>query len=235
MKMTIMGEKGNGPALMRASPTLWDKRYDLPLCPLNNNPWIYMAYADLVLRVRGEEKLDHRAVVKHYLDCQVSSGKFFRWPHNLGGQTSHDEIMGAAYFNTGIARNILCYLDEHRGDYNVTGEPARFMQFNVYRLPWLKPYLLARAGLKVNWARQLILAAHFTYSAFTNSGPTNAGGRLRNWLMLSVVRDLPLVRASARLWVKRVSRTDTLDGSLAIEPKEAPILAYLAPEEWVFP
>ncbi len=220
---------------MRADPTCWDSRYDLPLCPLNNNPWCYMAYADLVLDVLGEPRLDRRTVVKHYFECQISEGKFFRWPHNLGGQTSHDEIIGAAHFNTGIARSILFYLDDHWGNYNVTGEKARFLQFNVYRLPWLKPYLLARAGYKVNWARQLIFAAHITFSAFTNSGPDNAGGRLRNWLMLERMRDLPLVRAAARLWIKRVGAKDTLKGSLAIEPREVPILSELAPEGWVFP
>ncbi len=220
---------------MQADKSCWDDRYALPLCPLNSNPFIYMAYADLVLGLVDQRNLDRNWVRLHYLKCEKSCGLFYRWPDHSGGQASHDEIMGAAYFSAWIADRILMYLDAHWGNYNVTGEKARFLQFNVYRLPWLKPYLLACAGLKVNWARQLILAAHFTYSAFTNSGPTNAGGRLRNWLMLSVVRDLPLVRASARLWVVRISKRDTLKGSLAIEPKEAPVLAYLAPEEWRFP
>ncbi len=223
---------------MRADPTCWDSRYDLPLCPLNNNPWIYMAYADLILGIQGFE-LSRVQVKIHYYSCEAypsHMGLFWRWPDKSGGQNSHDEIMGAAYFHPYIASSILNYLDSTNGDFNVTGEkPSRWLQFNVYRLPWLKPYLLACAGRKVNLVRQAIFAAHITFSAFTNSGPDNAGGRLRNWLMLERMRDLPLVRAAARLWIKRVGAKDTLKGSLAIEPREVPILSELAPEGWVFP
>ncbi len=222
---------------MRADPTCWDSRYDLPLCPLNSNPFIYSAYADLILRLSGQ-KLDRIDVMNHFNRCQHEErdGRFWRWPDHSGGQNSHDEIMGACYFDDGIAIHILKYLDANNGDFNVTGEkPSRWLQFNVYRLPWLKPYLIACSGRKVNLVRQAIFAAHITFSAFTNSGPDNAGGRLRNWLMLERMRDLPLVRAAARLWIKRVGAKDTLKGSLAIEPREAPILSELAPEGWVFP
>jgi hypothetical protein len=211
----------------------WDARYGLPLLPANNNPWIYMAYLDTLMQFRGE-RLDRELVWQHFLRCEVEGepGLFHRWPGGYGGMNSHDEIMGAAYFDPRIADRILRRLDRKFGDFNNTGEkPSRALEYNVYRFGvWLRPYLASRAGrcivISPAWA------AHLAYATRDNDGD-NCGGRLRNWLMMHEMQRYAICRPAIRGWIKRrEERGETLRGSLEIEPRETPILGELAPLEW---
>lgn len=227
----------------------WDKRYELPLFPNFNNPWIYMAYADLALRLNKSPGIDRAKVVAHFQGCEAAAknrlpnerGMFARWPTG-SDQTSHDEIMGAAHFHQDIARWILRYLDENGGNFNQTGEPSKYpMRFNVYRMPYLRPYLVARAGFTPNPVEMAIWNAHLLWSAFTDRGENNAGGRLRNWLMIAEMERFPICQPAIWFWRWRMAKRpmERLNYSLFIEPGSngsgSTVLAALAPEEWLTP
>jgi hypothetical protein len=215
----------------------WDAEWDLPTFKAtNDNPWIYMAYADLVIQLAGEHPLLRSSVGRRFVACEIEPGLFTRWPGKRGF-TSHDEIMGAAYFDEWIARQILSYLDRTGGEYNADERRNEGrLSLNVYRFPWLRPYLLACAGFGVPIWGQLVWAAHMLYSAFTNGGPDNAGGRLRNWLMAHHMRHYPICAAAIWVWKRRLGKeSDGLKESLLIEPREVPELGWNAPYFWCWP
>ena len=90
----------------------WDPRYSLPLVPMHNNPWIYLAYCTRILRRDGgwwssENKQTFEASIQtHFERCSTDKlGYLKRWPE--GGICSHDEILGAAYLNSAFAGDAL--------------------------------------------------------------------------------------------------------------------------------
>lgn len=216
----------------------WDARFGLPLFPTTNNPWIYLAYLDRVLSKHLIGAIDREAVFAHFKRCEVDSektpGRFRRWPDGRGGRNSWDEIVGAAYMSEKIARRILRYLDSTGGYWNDTSEapPNHKIKFNVYRLVYLRPWLVARCGVKPSLCAQLIWAGHLLLAIRPNKKPGDQGGRLRNWIMFQAMREYPICRAAIKRWTKEMERAGhTLRDSLAREPRDA-FLVSLAPKEW---
>jgi hypothetical protein len=215
----------------------WDSRYNLPLCPGNNNPWIYMAYAVLLMELSGDGSYVGRLMVEnHFIKCEAAApkpapGLFMRWPDGSGGQNSHDEIMGAAFLSPWIAKRILAYLDANDGEFNVTGEPETPMQFNVYRMPFLRPYLLACAGTTPSPLSQAAWILSLAVDGLLRK-KEDCGGALRFWLMTKVMERYPMCRLAIWFWKRRVQKIQTPKSCLTIEPGEHPIFGQCAPETW---
>lgn len=220
----------------------WDARFGLPVCPSFNNPWIYGAYALKVMRVAGLTAIEEVALVDRFIDfakgCRIKPGLFNRWPDGGGGVTSHDELMGMAFISKNLAKEIVAYLDETDGVYlnkpeEKADHPNWEIRFNVYRMVFLLPFLRARAGHSLNLASQLVFAAHLWKDAFsakaTDTG--NAGGRLRNWLMLDTMEKTgPIASAGVWYWRSKMKALGFSPGeSLAKEPG-IPQIAGAAPK-----
>lgn len=145
--------------------SVWNPTYNLP-CGPGQNPWIYMAYYDTVLRLNGE-RLEALDLILFYIHCEVSGkpGLFKRFPDGGGGPTSHDEVMGLFSLMGNIVRDdsatdfersrakdimdrVLHRLDTHLGDFNSHSNPTGWnvFRYNIYRFYWLRPYLSAAAG-----------------------------------------------------------------------------------------
>lgn len=205
-------------------------QWQLPL--YHNNPWIYLGYVQLVLRLMGQE-LNDGDVVAYYEACEVPGrpGLLNRFPGGAGGQTSHDEVMGAASLSQAFAREILAHLDLTDGNYdNFPERPdPNVLRWNIYRFPWLRPYLAACAGYNVSLVSQAVWSGHVVWSALH---PDGAGPALRIWLMGDKMRQYPLCYLALRFWKSKQKRG--LNECLAIEPGILE-LAELAPKEWRWP
>lgn len=217
----------------------WHPQYNLPISEAGNNPHIYTAYAELVLRLHGETVVDQYK--EFYLLCAVperDGGLFYRWPGGRGGPNSHDEVMGACMMDRGIAREIIGYLDAHDGNFASHGsDPKNPERYNIYRFLWLRPFLAQCAGYRVGLVAQAIWCAKLIVDSFRhpNSSKIGPGARLRAWLMASQLRELP---ACALVWqwyrwrLERAGRT--LRHDLEQEPRWKE-LAELAPEKYLHP
>lgn len=202
----------------------WDDRYNLPLCPEFNNPWIYMAYAQLLLSCHGES-LDLNAVRDYYQKCRVEPGLFNRWPGGFGGRTSHDEVIGACYLSRDIAREVFRHLSMTNGDYNNTGEKENIIgEHNLYRFVWLRPYISKCGGYEIGTLSKIIFAAHVVVDSFQTG---DAGGKLKTYLMLEKMRYYSLIKKVDELWLYRMKKYSF---RLALA-KEVPVLSQFAPLE----
>lgn len=219
---------------------MWDGRHDLPLAPILNNPWIYSAYAALCMRLKDGGMFNRARVLAHFVACengvqnprQYDLGCFARWPDGSGGMTSHDEIMGAAFHDPWIALRILGHLDRTGGVMNNTGElpsDPLGLQWNVYRMIFLRPYLLACAEYDVNIFDQFLWCVSLIAS-FATSPKGDAGTRLRNWLMADKMKRYKLCRAVIQVWCTRIGMSPK--ECLAIEPGEYPVMSEIAPDSW---
>lgn len=214
----------------------WDSRFQLPTCPMNNNPWIYSAYAQKLMKQDGHV-LDDSAIEQFFAQCSVPKipGLFHRWPDGSGGTNSHDEILGAAYLSRDIAKQILLYLDAHDGDFSDLGETSENpFHFNVYRMVFLRPYLLARAypDQTIGVLSQSAWSGHIIFDAFTRK-MDDAGGALRNWIMFEEMERFPLCKAAISIWKERMRKASlTPKTAFSMEPHECPVYTQNAPEAW---
>jgi hypothetical protein len=210
----------------------WDQRYNLPLFPKMNNPWIYFAYAQLCLErwPIGGVTIHEPFIVEHFAKCEIEPGLFTRWPDKQGWFTSHDEIMGACFLSDRVAHRVLTYLEEHDGEFNWEGIKS-LEGFNVFRFPWLEPYLRQCAGWRVSLFSQLIWSAFIVWDALTRTpNLADAGGALRNWLMVEKMKTLPIAGIAAYFWKWRVQKKYTPAECLAREPGEP--LGEFGPRVW---
>lgn len=222
----------------------WSNPHSIPICPQTHNPWIYGAYALKVLRSVGIPAAEEIALLKNfqaYADkCRIKPGLFNRTPQESIWM-SHDELMGMAYISPDLAKEIVAYLKEHTGFYAnlpvdqdaITENIKSAVQFNFYRFPWLLPFLKAAAGYYVPPISQTLFALHLLNDLrITKAGQTtDAGGRLRIWLMLEHMQGFAISGAACRLWRWRMNRLGySPKNQLAVEPSECPILSELAPE-----
>lgn len=215
----------------------WDPRYNLPTLPNHNNPFIYMAYLDLAMRAYDGSQIERHLIWDFYAACEKESGLFYRWPDHGGGQISHDEVMGAAYFDPIIAKRILNYLDAHDGEFNVTGEPvdATGEKYNIYRMVWLRPYLMACCEDRpVSFISQIYWLVGLISDYFNEDA---GGGKLRTYLMASKMARFPMCKFFFDLWRTKMEKKGiTFKTALAIEPRENPVLTSLAPAKgWPLP
>lgn len=199
----------------------WDSTWCLPLKRLGNNPFIYMAYIDEVLRQNGE-RLPPTALINYYLQCEVKGklGLFYRSPSGAGGPTSHDEVMGLFALMSSIKHDpkstdwesqwaqtimdrVLFHLDFHLGDFNSHNNPTGWnpFRYNIYRFYWLRPYLATCAG-RHTWGTRLLwcLKLALGRKSDANTAVTGPGPRLRNWLMAGHMVDAS--RTCDKAWSK---------------------------------
>jgi hypothetical protein len=193
--------------------TAWDNEYQLPLVPMHNNPGIYCAYSFKIMKAHGIPAFEEIQFIHDFEifaeKCRVAPGLFNRWPEARGGVTSHDEIMGMAYISRKLANEILMYLYESDGIYcNVLEEltsrdPERF---NVFRLPFLEPFLRARAGYRVGLWNQIKFMGFVMSDYLTRKrdDTKDAGGMLRLWLMLDTMDKFKLCKLANDAWRARM-------------------------------
>jgi hypothetical protein len=213
----------------------WDARYNLPTCPEYNNPFLYMAYADLVIEQAEGAGLS-QALVNSYFDrCQFrfkEIGLFNRWPDGSGGLVSYDEIMGAAYFGPKFAVLIHDYLEEHGGIFNNTGEDKPDESMDIYRFIFMRPYLLACCGFRVSLWDQLLVALNLLLDCFSFA---SNGGKLKNYLLIYKMKGCWLVQLIGVFWRWQMKRHGcTFKTCLSKEPGDRyPIFGELAKDDWI--
>lgn len=178
----------------------WDYKYNLPLAPMCNNPWIYLAYATKI--ITSKESLDRAYssnIWNQLARCEKLPGLFNRWPDDKGGITSHDELIGIAYLDAHSAQRILKYLSDHWGHYNNQSNEG-FFRFNLNRFVFLKPFLKSCAGQPLTTLDKFLWSAYLIVDLITYVSK-DEGGRLMRWLMCERMQDI----WSTRLWQKRMS------------------------------
>ena len=214
----------------------WDAQWDLPIAKAGGNPWIYMAYADLTLKLHGET-LEREPIYEYAEACRVAYGLFYRRPDGSFGPTSHDELIGIASLCSGLAAEVVQYLDDRDGLYETHGPDAYPERYNVYRFLWLRPYLAARAGYRVSLISQAIWSLKLVVEAWSdrNGAKQGPGPRLRAWLMAAEMRRFPLCYLAWRFYRYMIERGgNTLRNDLMQEPAW-PVLAEMAPLAYEHP
>lgn len=199
----------------------WDPRYDLPTVPIHDNPSIYCAYAGKLI---GEEAKELLTPYQKFLEaCETKSGYITRWPN--GAASSHDELMGAAWFSPAFARRAVGYLNSTDGYWTEDNY--------VYRFMFLLPYLRARAHMTVSILSQLKFAAHVLYVSFF-SKPGEFSDHLLIWIMRSAMEEFTPCDLALRIWESRLL-------SKGYNPKrvfsehyltECPVFGQLAGLDW---
>jgi len=223
---------------------LWNSHWKLPLYP-GNNPAIYLAYTDLCARLMGERM--PRDEVQYLFSSCVVPGKrplVYRWPSGVGGPNSHDEVMGWAHLDEELAGELLDYLEKEDGMWDSHGlswnsKPERY---NIWRFPWLRPYLQACAGRRVSLFSQLIWCSRLLMNLrkldTSKHGPKP---RLMDWLMSYKMRQFPLCDLTWRFYRSRLEKKRIwLSHNLSQEPDGVPqggtaYLSSFAPELWLHP
>jgi hypothetical protein len=155
---------------------IWDRRYNLPLFPELNNPWIYAAY--FVKKNGLQGKLDF---MSHQERCKRGN-EYVRWPDGSGGHFSHDEKIGMAY---------LC-------DNSVAKKLLKSLPFKEYRFSFLAPFLQSRAGDYVPFFGKALFSAHCIFSAL--SWRSGSSGYLKIWLMSEEMNRYMLTRRAIGFW-----------------------------------
>lgn len=179
--------------------TVWDKNYNLPTIPRHNNGHIYCAYVTLTLEKLGENTSDIRAsYIDFFNKCQLPNGTFSRWPGGRGGDTSHDEIMGAAYMNDVFARSLIDYLTKMDGQFSVEKQEQYNERRNQFRFVWLMPFMKACAGYRVSLFSQAAWGLYALYNAATWKG--DCSGTLKVWLTLDRMKEYPLSAFFGFIW-----------------------------------
>lgn len=179
--------------------TVWDINYNLPTIPRHNNGHIYCAYVTLILEKLGENTSDIRAsYIDFFNKCQLPNGTFSRWPGGRGGDTSHDEIMGAAYMNDVFARSLIDYLTKMDGQFSVEKQEQYNERRNQFRFVWLMPFMKACAGYRVSLFSQAAWGLYALYNAATWKG--DCSGTLKVWLTLDRMKEYPLSAFFGFIW-----------------------------------
>lgn len=178
----------------------WDSQYHLPLIPEHNNPWIFCAYVQRLLWTNGDW-IPYSDIEKHISRCEEEPGFIQRWPGD--NNTSHDELLGAAFLSPAFSARAVDYLSKHNGYYT---QEKPTLRDNIYRYVFMLPALKAFANRPVNLFLQILLAFHVLWELyFVKAGEAN--DRLKIWLMYPYVKNLglsgPVVRYWARTWTKR--------------------------------
>jgi len=205
----------------------WDSRYNLPTFPMLNNPFIYLAYAKLVLRSHNEA-LKEYDILEYILKC-YKNGTFTRWPDGTGGMFSHDEVMGISYLNEQRAAMCINILEKSDGTFDAGDDEKK----NMFRLIFLMPFLKACAGYRVGLASQLLWSIHAVVTALKYK-PGAESGLLKMWLMIDKMKDYPLSNLACIIFRINMQKR-------GLDPKfifkryyltECPVMGEIAPEDW---
>lgn len=225
----------------------WDKNYNLPLTYALNNPWIYMAYAQRNCEADPSSPKIPRANIRaFYSRCIPTSGPslFYRWPDSRGGQTSMDELVGAAYLSPGIAwgiRNVLRHTGYVFNNQNITsGRLWSLKDWRTFGGMWMGRYVCLPAHLHAcqfqvpTRAQQFFWCLGILFSLL-NRSKSNCGGRLLSWILVSAQEKLGTkipwsIKTTINVWKKFVGMSPA--ECMVTEPKEYPVFAETAPKNW---
>ncbi len=206
----------------------WDSRYDLPTVPFHSNPSIYSAYAAKLI---GDEATELLAPYEKFLkSLEIAPGYITKWPG--GEKSSHDELMGAAWFSSAFASRALWHLQLTDGYWKPPGDPVNQKEY-VYRFIFLVPYLRARAHLPVSLWNQLKFSAHVLFVSFF-SKPGEFSDHLLVWIMRNAMEEFAVCDLALRIWESRLL-------SKGYNPKrvfsefyltEVPVFGRLAGLDW---
>ena len=214
----------------------WNYEWALPMGH-SGNPHLYLAYCDMVLNLRGA-RVPRGEYLSFYFACEVEPGLFKRWPDGAFGNTSHDEVIGAAAIDEHIAHGVLIHLDRTGGDYNPLKLPeTKPGRWNLYRMIWLRPYLVAASGFRMSPIDQVIWSLKLLVEMWSDSdsSKTGPGPRLRAWLMSYHTRKHALCALAWRLYRWQIQRKGcTLKHDLEQEPAW-PVLSELATNKYEHP
>lgn len=211
--------------LLRKS-NAWDARYDLPTCPTHNNPHIYIAFA---FRLCPEMAQLQKQAEEYILSCEVVPGYITRWPGS--DDTSHDELMGAAYIYQEFARRAVSFLAGNDNYYSLEKEPPE--KADQSRFLFLMPFLRACAGLRVSTRSQILFAAHVLFSAFLVK-PGHTSGILKIWLMAPKMRQFPICALALWIWAWRWKKRGFTPNSIfgRYYLREIPVFSQLAKDTY---
>lgn len=195
---------------------VWDDKYGIPNAPAFNNPHIYVAYCYMIAKKADEAQLafplDNKDTVEKYLImgqmyrrffnlCKINedtvfegkklkNGAFSRFPGGRGGDTSHDEIMGAAYMDNGISAYLIDYLTKLDGQFTANEVALYDESRNQFRFWWLMPFLKACAGYRVSLLSQFAWGLYAVIDAVGWKG--DCSGPLKTWLMYDKMKKYPV-------------------------------------------
>ena len=226
----------------------WDQRFNLPLVPMHNNPWIYLAYALKMIRLgkhTNDELIELVDLIEdHLARCRTKVwGEFYRWPEGLGGDTSHDEVMGIAYIDwclkleTAPTKAILERLLETDGVYNVQNVPEKIPEeHNIYRFVWMEAFLKActnkfRVGfISQFWFSVALLKDIFKYKKEDG----NESGLLLKWIMFEPMEKYLLSGITIGFWKSKMKKLGINPKQIFTEKylKECPAYGENAPNEF---
>lgn len=226
----------------------WDQRFNLPLVPQHNNPWIYAAYALKMIRLgkhTNDELIELVDLFEDHLAACRSPvwGEFFRWPDRSGGNTSHDEVMGIAYIDwclklsTKPTAAILGRLLETDGVYNVQNVPEKIPEeHNIYRFVWMESFLKActtfmRVGLISQfWFSLPLIVDVFKYKK-EDGGES---GLLLKWISFEPMEKFLLSAICIKLWKNKMEELGISPKQIFKEKylKECPVFAEHAPDKF---
>lgn len=179
---------------------LWGHYTNIPSIPEHNNPGIYTALV-IHLLAHHDHRWDYLPSIEEH--CLLLEDKWTRWPSGLGGNISHDEILGWSYLSRRAACAYLGHLEHRFGFFpNEKGE----FQWNrwMYRFVFLKPFLLNRINAPVPLIHKLLWSVYVLQSALRTKRDTfDADGVIKVWLMCRY----PVVEWVANFWRRRINRT----------------------------
>lgn len=211
----------------------WTAAFEIPGVPLHRNPHIYCAYmTKLAKRWPVAWLIYEQLILPNILDyiqkCESPLGFVSRFPES--GETSHDEIMGAAYHSNEYAQRALAFLDRRDGVLTPEGDDETK---NVYRFIFLRPYLRACAGERLGIATQLAYISSLLPEIFTGAKGKGTSGILMQWMMNEKMEKFPLVAAFIGMWRWRLEAQGCTAQKIFQTSylTECPIFAQLAQED----
>jgi hypothetical protein len=209
---------------------VWDARFDLPLVPEHNNPHVYGSY---IFSLLGEPEELRQRFAAYIISCETAPGQITRWPDGSGGRVSHDEIFGAASFDSDIAQDILWRLFYNDGLYNKDDREVD----NNWRFFFLTPYLRSlinrkRPDFRVSLWSKCMYVIPVLISAILHTKSQGASGPLKIWKMNKEMRRHALCGITIRIWEKAMLKKGiTLAWLLQNELGAYPELLELLPEK----
>lgn len=227
----------------------WDDKYGIPNVPSHNNPHIYVAYCymiadryDVKRNPEIQEKYDLMLAMyrRFWEGCQIGEnhifegkklnpGTFSRFPGGRGGDTSHDEIMGAAYLYKSAAEYLVDYLTKTDGQFSINATATYDESRNQFRFWWLMAFLKACAGYRVSLVSQFAWGLYALYNAFTWKG--DCSGTLKVWLTLDKMKKYPLSAFFGFIWKLWMEKKHKLTPKIVFTKyylTEVPVLGQIA-------
>ncbi len=143
-----------------------------------------------------------RALVR---ECQIEPGLIRRYPGDIGVQ-SHDDLVGIAWFDPVLAREILFYGEDHKYSWNTEYPGVWRLRTFFYRIGGFVPFLKARSGFDLNWFDKLNVALSFLLNTREPSSETS--GRCLLYLMANALEstDSWLVQDAIKYWRLRMNQ-----------------------------